>query len=137
MSVDRFVLEARYPPPWVKHGLASGEYFEAQARAFAAEYPNRAPEGGTEHWRYGSFLHWLRQELSELQLSHLLEAALADPDAPMAGNILKAVVAHPKSTDEMLQKAQAAVVRNIDYYIAAAELEELYAGRLARGGDAA
>lgn len=119
MNTDLFAGAADFPACWLEHGLLSGEFFVQQIAAFEAEYGATKPNGGTEHWRYAAFLHWLRTDLDTQRLAALLTAALADPDPPMAGNVLKAIVARPNCTQAMLKAAQDRVGANADYYVSA------------------
>jgi len=126
-----------YPDPWLRHGLLSAPFFEEQAAMAAEEYGTQTPRGGTEHWRYGGFLYWLRQDLDRTRLQQLLEAAIADPDPPMAGNVIKDITAHRQATAEMVNLASEAVSLNRYYYVRPTELLDLFARSRVTGTDAA
>ena len=117
--------------------MLSAKFFEDQAAQFAEEHGDREPTGGTEHWRYGGFLYWFRQALNQEQVQHLLEAALADPDPPMAGNILKVIASHPATTPQMLKTICEAAESSDDYYVNQVELQSLYRAAHQAGGNAA
>jgi len=129
MNAQRLASLLNYPLVWVEHGLLSAELVAAQSEQLVTECGAASAIGGTEHWRYGAFLHWFKRELGEQELGHLLAAAVADPDPPMAGNVLKLVVQHPRCTTAMLQAAQACASSTPEYYTSAQELEVSFASR--------
>jgi hypothetical protein len=137
MNVDLLASLLEYPEPWIRHGMLSAKFFEDQAMQFAEEHGDRKPSGGTEHWRYGGFLFWFRQALNQEQVQHLLDAALADPDPPMAGNILKVIASHPATTPQMLRTLCEAAAISDNYYTNPAELQSLYTAAHQAGGNAA
>lgn len=126
MDAELFAANAKFPQCWIEHDMLNGEFFSQQIAAFESEYGAKKPAGGTEHWRYGAFLHWLRSDPDTELLQALLAAALADPDPPMAGNVLKAIVAKPNCTPAMLKAAQDAVDSNRYYYTTAQDLRQSY-----------
>src|SRR5947209_1942912 len=85
MSPTRLAEVLQYPPVWLTTGLLCEELVALQAPQVAREYGLSAPTGGTEHWRFGAFRFWLRRKLTLTELESLLEAAVTDPDPPMAG----------------------------------------------------
>jgi hypothetical protein len=103
MEIHHFAKAACFPAVWLERGLLTGPFFEAQAGEFEREYGIRSPEGGTEHWRYGAFLYWLRRRPASDTLPALVEAALQDPDRPMAGNVLLELVALSNFNQESLE----------------------------------
>lgn len=103
MEIHRFAQAASFPAVWLERGLLAGPFFESQARKFEHEYGTRVPEGGTEHWRYDAFLHWLRSSPSAEALEGLVEAVLQDPDRPMAGNVLLDLVALRSFNQKLLE----------------------------------
>src|SRR5687768_2753488 len=119
MNITAFAESAQFPAVWLEYGLLDGLFFEQQAAEFASEYGSRKPSGGTEHWRYAAFLSWLRAKPDASKVEQLLEAALADPDPPMAGNVIKELVANPLCTEQMLLAAMDRVAENRDYYVKA------------------
>ena len=126
MQITTFAQAADFPDIWITCGLLEGEFFARQAAEFAREYGSVKPSGGTEHWRYAAFLAVLRAKPTTARLDQVLDAALADPDPPMAGNVVKDVIANPNSTVEMLSRAVAAIATNTDYYVSRDELVHLF-----------
>jgi hypothetical protein len=132
MNAQDLASLLEYPSTWLERNLLLPELVSIQSAQFHSEYGSRRPHGGTEHWRYGAFLFWFKHELNEQILGYLLEAAIADPDPPMAGNILKLIVGHPKCTHSMLQAAIACVGTTRYYYTSRHELEALFSQRSSR-----
>jgi hypothetical protein len=126
MKIDSFAAAADFPGIWLACGLLQGDFFAQQAVEFEREYGGVKPSGGTEHWRYASFLALLRAQPTAARLVQLLDAALADPDPPMAGNVVKDVIANPLSTEQMLSRAAEAVAANPAYYVTREELIQLF-----------
>ena len=126
MQITSFAEAADFPRIWLTCGLLEGDFFEQQAAEFEREYGVVKPRGGTEHWRYAAFLALLRAQPTAARLAQLLDAALADPDPPMAGNVVKDVIANPLSTEQMLARATEAVAANAYYYVKPAELLHLF-----------
>ena len=129
MSPEELSRLLQYPDPWLKHGLLCGELLATQGPAVLREYGSTFPTGGTEHWRYSAFNYWLSRELDEKQLEHLLEAAIADPDPPMVGNVLQAIAQHRHCTQEMLEAAKECATSSRYYYVGASALERLFQSR--------
>jgi hypothetical protein len=123
MQVAQFARAANFPAIWLERALLTGAFFEMQAREFEVEYGQVQPEGGTEHWRYGSFMHWLRSNPGKDLLHSLVEAALQDPDPGMAGNVLLAVVSLPACSQESFALALASVNRHRDFHMSQAKLQ--------------
>ena len=126
MQISSFAVAADFPEIWLANGLMQGDFFAQQAAEFEREYGGVKPSGGTEHWRYASFLALLRAQPTAERLVLLLDAALADPDPPMAGNVVKDVIANPLSTKQMLARAAEAVAANSDCYVTREELIQLF-----------
>ena len=126
MDIKAFAAAANYPTVWLTRGLLDGPFFQAQAEEFFREYRDRKPAGGTEHWRYGSFIHWLRTDIDERKTLDLFEAAIADPDPPMAGNVIKELLGRPFATEGMLSRALKAVAENRYYHVTAQALERIF-----------
>jgi hypothetical protein len=127
MNIEQFARAAEFPAIWQERGLLTGHFFEKQAQEFEKEYGELQPEGGTEHWRYGSFLHWLRSGPEQVVLDSLLEAALQDPEPGMAGNVLLAIVSLPSCSARSFESALAAVRARSGFYVSPPELEAAYA----------
>lgn len=126
MQISAFAVAADFPDIWLDHGLMEGDFFAQQAAEFEREYGGVKPTGGTEHWRYASFLALLHAQPTAEKLVQLLDAALAEPDPPMAGNVVKEVIANRLSTEQMLARAAEAVAANSDYYVTREELVQLF-----------
>jgi hypothetical protein len=129
MNAQYLASLLEYPAIWLERNLLSPELVASQSEQLRDEYGENTPHGGTEHWRYGAFLSWFKKEINAQVLGYLLEAAVADPDPPMAGNILKLVAEHPKCTDSMLQTAIACAATTHYYYTSAQELKSLFSKR--------
>jgi hypothetical protein len=136
MSSEHLSRLLRYPEPWLKHKLLSPELVAIQGPQAHREYGEATPEGGTEHWRYAAFNYWFARELNAEELEHLLEAAIADPDPPMAGNALKSAAAHPLCTRAMVEAAKRCASSSEYYYVGPAELERLFLERGQHSGNA-
>ena len=126
MQITSFAEAADFPEIWLTCGLLEGAFFVQQAAEFEREYGSVKPRGGTEHWRYAAFLALLRAKPTAARLDQLLDAALADPDPSMAGNVVKDVIANPLSTEQMLARAAEAISANSDYYVKQEELIHLF-----------
>jgi len=50
---------------------------------------------GSEHWRYGAFVHRIRNIKHPAELERLMVVAQDDPDESMAKAMIKEVVSHP------------------------------------------
>lgn len=133
MNINEFAAAADFPNVWLSRGLLDGSFFQEQAAEFEVEYGRKKPQGGTEHWRYGSFNYWLRSDLDRERTLDLFEAALADPDPPMAGNVIKALLASPFATEQMLSDAVSAVEANRYYYVGVQELKRIFCSADRRG----
>lgn len=129
MSPDQLSRQLQYPSAWLKHGLLCAELVAIQGRQVIRDYGFAIPDGGTEHWRYYAFNYWLARELDPKKLEHLLEAAIADPDPPMVGNVLKEITKHRLCTRPMLELAKTCVSSSPYYYVGTDVLERLFKGR--------
>ena len=132
MNLTAFAEAAEFPGAWLKYGLLDGPFFVQQAIEFELEYGSSKPRGGTEHWRYAAFLSWLRMKPDASRVEQLLEAALADPDPPMAGNVIKELVENPLCTEQMLVAATRQVAANRDYYVRPEELQSIFSSSRVR-----
>lgn len=126
--VDRL----RYPTVWTEKGLYPEDLYQMQLAAFVAEAQTRdilpeeyRPIGGTEHYRYGAFRYWLQRNPGSDTLHSLMEAAVADPDPPMAGAAIKDLLAAHHPTRAMIELAIQAVRRSKGYCLSEAELRAL------------
>ena len=75
-----------YTYKWMQYGLINEDILEQQFIEF-----EKGEDQNTEHYRYGSFLNWLRQKgsLSDLEIDHYIELALDDPDQLMSGSAVR------------------------------------------------
>jgi hypothetical protein len=128
MNILDFAAAADFPPEWIRGGLFDDPFFIGQANEFEHHHGSAKPSGGTEHWRYAAFLHLLRANPTAATLQRLLDAALADPDPPMAGNVIKDIVTNPLATESMLAAALARIAETGDYYVDTDELIWLFQG---------
>jgi hypothetical protein len=119
----------QFPAVWLDAGLYSDELFNLQAPEFEKEYGSRIPDGGTEHWRYGAFNFILKRGPDQQTLELLLDAALIDPDMPMAGAAIRDIISHPLSTRAMLDRALAVVAKSRDYHVSPMKLERGFVER--------
>jgi hypothetical protein len=131
MNKVQFASALNFPSIWLEAGLLPDELFDLQVGELLREYGGSKPDGGTEHWRYGAFLYWLKKDLDFKTLDALFDAAFKDPDPSMAGNVIKELVTHTLCTESLLQRAAEVVSTSKDYYVTRAELESTFAG--ARG----
>lgn len=125
MDISEFAAAAQFPAIWLDRGLLDGPFFQGQADEFGREYGLGKPPGGTEHWRYGAFNHWLRSGLGPERTRDLFQAALTDPDPPMAGNVIRQLLDSPFATEQMLLDAVAVVEADRDYQVDAQELRRI------------
>jgi hypothetical protein len=129
MNKKQLAACLQYPAVWLESGLLTDELFNLQAPEYQKEYGSRVPDGGTEHWRYGAFNFILKRGPDQKTLELLLDAAIADPDMPMAGAAIRDVIAHPLSTRAMLDKALAVVSTSRDYHVSPVKLERGFVER--------
>ncbi|MCE4555692.1 hypothetical protein [Pelomonas cellulosilytica] len=127
MQISLFAQRASFPDVWLDHGLLVGPFFEAQAREFEREYESETPEGGTEHWRYGAFVHWLRAKPAEATVVALAEAALRDQDPSMAGNVILELAALPAFSHQLLEHVLARAPARKELGVAPEKLRAVFA----------
>ena len=85
-----------YTEKWVDYGLLTEEILTDQFSEFQkGEDPN------TEHYRYGTFKHWLslKNQFTNLEIERFIELALEDSDQLMAGSAAKDLFTHPNISD--------------------------------------
>lgn len=129
LSPSELADRLHYPTLWTERGLYPDDLYRVQLAAFVAEARERGippeeyrPAGGTEHYRYGAFRFWRHRNPSPAILEALLEAAVADPDPPMAGAAMKDILATYSPTRAMVELAIQAVRRSRGYFISEEEL---------------
>lgn len=110
-----FLKILNFPKTWEIEDLLPDSYFESAKQEYEKEYGNTIPNGGTEHWRFGAFVYLLRSKLSANELGMLIDAAIDDPDQPMAGGVIEELISREVASEEMLDKACQAVDRNKNY----------------------
>jgi hypothetical protein len=89
-----------YTKKWIEYGLIDHDILKVQF----SEYM-KGEDIHTEHYRYGSFLNWLRskQVLSDTEIGHYLELAFDDDDLLMAGSAVKELFCSEIITDSQFQ----------------------------------
>jgi hypothetical protein len=115
-----FLKILNFPKIWEIQDLLPDSYFEAAKEEYDKEYGDTIPKGGTEHWRFGAFVYLLRRELSASEIGWLIDAAIDDPDRPMAGGVIEALISRSVASEQMLDKACEAVEGN-KYYCKSSE----------------
>lgn len=115
MNKKDFLKILHFPKIWEIQNLLPDSYFEMAKEEYENEYGNNVPRGGTEHWRFGAFVYLLRKSLSTTELEWLIDAAIADPDKPMAGGVVEELLARSLASETMLTKACRAVESNQEY----------------------
>lgn len=117
LIVDKidFLKLLNFPKIWEKQDLLPDSYFEFAKKEFEKEYGNTIPNGGTEHWRFGAFVYLLQKNLSANQIGWLIDAAIDDPDRPMAGGVIEELLSREFASEQMLARACKAVDGNKNY----------------------
>ena len=89
-----------YGAKWVEYGFVTEALLEAQLHEFGkGEDPN------PEHYRYASFLNWLKskEQLTDLEIERYIDLAKEEPDQPMAGSAMRELVLFSQLTDEQFE----------------------------------
>lgn len=122
LIVDKvdFLKILNFPKIWEIQDLLPDRYFESAKEEYEKEYGNAIPSGGTEHWRFGAFVHLLKEELSANEIGWLIDAAIDDPDRPMAGGVIEELLSRELASEQMLTKACHAV-EGSKYYCKSSE----------------
>lgn len=120
MNKIDFLNILNFPKIWEIQDLLPDSYFESAKAEYEKEYGNTIPNGGTEHWRFGAFVYLLRKKLSANEIGWLIEAAIDDPDRPMAGGVVEELISREVASEQMLEKACQAVEGN-KYYCKSSE----------------
>ena len=89
-----------YSEKWVKYGLLDEYSLRLQCSEFLIN-----EDQNTEHYRYRTFLNWLRSksELEDYEIANYIELALEDPDVSMAGSAMKELFTAPQITDKQYE----------------------------------
>lgn len=121
-----FLKILNFPKIWEIQDLLPDSYFDAAKAEYKKEYGDAIPNGGTEHWRFSAFVYLLRSELSASQIGWLIDAAIDDPDRPMAGGVIEALLSRSVASEQMLAKACEAVEGNNYYYKSSEQLKKCF-----------
>lgn len=121
-----FLKNLNFPKIWESQDLLPDSYFDAAKEEYKKEYGNAIPNGGTEHWRFGAFVYLLRRELSASEIGWLLNAAIDDPDRPMAGGVIEELISRSVASEQMLDKACEAVEGNKNYCKTSEQLKKSF-----------
>lgn len=75
-----------YSEKWLEYGILDEEILQLQFLEF-----QKGEDQNTEHYRYATFLNWLKQKdtFSDLEVEHFIALTLVDADKTMAGTALK------------------------------------------------
>ena len=87
-------------------------------------------EDASEHARFGVFMYWLNKDIDSKTLSSLFKVALLDPDEPMAGSLIKEILAHELSTAHQLSEAIEKIISSKYYYSTEEELIECFTSKV-------
>ena len=89
-----------YTIKWVEFGLIDEDVLNLQFGEFL-----KGEDQNTEHYRYGTFLHWLRskKELTDLEINNYIELAIEDPNEFMAGSAMKELLTAPQITEKQFE----------------------------------
>jgi hypothetical protein len=84
-----------YTDKWIRYGLLNKEILNDQFLEF-----QKGEDQNTEHYRYGTFLNWLRgkENLTNQEIENFIELALEDEDELMAGSAVKELFTSPQIT---------------------------------------
>lgn len=126
MNKIDFLKILNFPKIWEIQDLLPDSYFDAAKAEYKKEYGDASPNGGTEHWRFGAFVYLLRSELSASEIGWLIDAAIDDPDRPMAGGVIEELISRPVASEQMLAKACEAVEGNKYYYKSSEQLKKSF-----------
>jgi hypothetical protein len=126
MNKIDFLKILNFPKIWAIQDLLPDSYFDAAKEEYNKEYGEAIPKDGTEHWRFAAFVYLLRSELSASQIGWLIDAAIDDPDRPMAGGVIEELLSRSVASEQMLAKACEAVERNKYYYKSSEQLKKSF-----------
>jgi len=89
-----------YSEKWIRFGLLDETSLQKQMEIF-----RNSADKNTEHYRYGSFLYWLRNKkvLTNSEISNYVELAKEDSNELMAGSAVKELLLAPQLTDEQFE----------------------------------
>lgn len=102
MTDEEIVAHLKFSEPWYRLGVMD----EATLRLTVENF-RRSDDDGDEHWRYGAFMHFLRQNptLTPDQCEGLFWLGAADPDWCMGQSIMLQVIDRPECPDRVLELA--------------------------------
>ena len=106
ISKDEFLRKLEFPDEWVRLGLYTHEIYSVQLEEYER---NQGSEEAPEHYRYGAFWLWFRQNPDASVIERLLAAAIADPDPAMSGATIVDIVKLPHCTELIVEAAISAI----------------------------
>jgi hypothetical protein len=104
MTADKLQIELAklgYNDRWIDSGILTIEVLNCQLMAF-----DKNAETNTEHFRYATFLNYLktRNGLNDLELENYLSITLGDNDQTMAGSATAALFDKVDLTDQQFYR---------------------------------
>lgn len=100
-----FIRLMGYPKEWSEWGYLPDAYIADQMKDWLSEHKSDQPEtgviAGSEHYRYGAFLYWLRLEPRLDQLEKLLELTYLDKDQVMANDVRRRIACAKFASQKM------------------------------------
>jgi len=84
MNKAEFLSLMCYPSEWLEWDMYPDDLFEKQLSLYQP-----VDERGAEHDRNGAFHWWLKQTLTDNQLTKLVALTFRDPDPIMAADVRK------------------------------------------------
>jgi hypothetical protein len=104
MDKAHFIQHMGYPKEWLG-GYLLDAYLEDQITGWLSEHEaDRSLTGeapGSEHYRYGAFLYWLKRDPSLPQLEKLLALSYLDKDQVMATDAHRRIARAKLASPEM------------------------------------
>lgn len=105
MDKAGFIRLMDYPKEWSDWGYLPDTYIGDQIRDWLSEHgadqPNSGEVAGSEHYRFGAFLYWLKQEPQTGQLEKLLALTYLDKDQVMANDVRRMIARAKFASPEM------------------------------------
>ena len=111
-----------YTEKWIDYGLLTEEILSDQLSKFQND-----EDQNTEHYRYGTFKHWLslKNQFTELEIVQFIELALEDSDQLMSGSAVKDLFTHPKISDDQFNLIKTELSKFGDWTVKLIQREEL------------
>ncbi len=106
MNKSHFIQLIGYPKEWSDWGYLPDTYIADQIKDYLSEHRADQPKSGdvpgSEHYRFGAFLYWLKQEPQIDQLEKLLALTYLDKDQLMANDVRRRIARARFASPEML-----------------------------------